>query len=192
MFKELINKDIVALLKQYGFKKQNLTWNRSLNGITQVINFQLSSYNNENIQQFTINLGVFYPQLWRINKGEKIPKFITEFDCFPRERIGYIKNNKDLWWTINNETDVIELSKEIKKVIEDKCIPFLDKMRDYHEVSNFYSCSPKVLLPIEKIYLAIIRNILQDLNTSEKLLKEVSKISENWANKVKEVNSRLN
>ena len=50
MFKELINKDIVTLLKQYGFKKQNLTWNRSLNGVTQVMNFQLIRYNNEDIQ----------------------------------------------------------------------------------------------------------------------------------------------
>jgi len=196
MFKDLINKNIAPILKQCGFKKKNFTWNRSVNGVIQVINFQLSRYNDHDSQKFTINVGVFHPQLWRINKGEPAPKFITEFDCFPRERIGYIdntkKDNKDLWWTITNETDVIELSREIKNIIEDKCIPFLDIMTDYHAVSNFYLCLPKVLLPIDKIYLAIIKNSLRDLDTSVKILQEVSKISESWEDKVKEVYSCLN
>lgn len=195
MFKDLINKDIAPLLKQYGFKKQNFTWNRTVKGVTQVINFQLSRYNDHDNQLFTVNLGVFHPELWEINKGKPVPKFITEFDCFPRERIGYINNinnNKDLWWTINLKTDVVELSREISNIIENKCIPFLEEMIDYHTVSNFYLGSPKVLLPIEKIYLAIIKNILRDLDASEKLLREVSNISKSWEDKVKEVHFRLN
>ena len=184
MVENLIKKYIKPLLKRYGFKKINFTWNRSKNGLVQVIDFQLSRFSSSGRNDFTINLGVFDPNIWSTCWGKEIPKFVNEEDCFPRIRIGELLSNSpekalDHWWVCNCETNEEKLGKEIIELLEQKCLPFLDRMLTHNSVVTFYSSYSACLMPIEKIYLAIIKHSIGNIDSSINLLNEVRSISKN-------------
>ncbi|MDX3775553.1 DUF4304 domain-containing protein [Chromatiaceae bacterium AAb-1] len=196
MLKDLIQEHIAPLLKQHGFKKKDLTWSKSKDGVVQVIDFQLSRFSTDEKEDFTINLGVFDPLVWKKCWAKEPPKFIREEDCFPRIRIGQLlngfsKESTDHWWMCSAKTNEDELGKEIDNLLEEKCLPFLGDMLDCHEVIKFYSSGSNHLMPIEKIYLAIIKNHVGDTHSSDELLSEVVAISKAWANRVVQVRSQL-
>lgn len=195
MLADLMKKHVAPLLKQCGFKKKELTWNKSKDGIVQVVDFQLSCFSGDGEEDFTINLGVFDPQVWKKCWGKEPPKFIKEEDCFPRIRVGQLLNESseqstDHWWTCNANSIESELGKEIEVVLEERCLPFLDDMLDQNEVVNFYSSSSDHLMPIEKIYLAIIKNSVGDAHSSDELLSEVVAISKAWATRADQVRGK--
>ncbi len=195
MIKYFVNKYISPLLKENGFKKKNFTWNNSKIGVVQVINLQNSRFSNKE-EFFTINIGILYPNIWEKCWGKELPKFIKEEDCFPRIRVGHLLSNKsdklnDYWWECSNKINMVELGEEIKEVIEDKILLFLENMSNIRETVNFFSYENSNLMPIEKIYLAIIKYTLGDIDYSNKLLSEVISISESWANRVYKVRSQL-
>lgn len=196
MLTDLMQKYVAPLLKQYGFRKKELTWYRTRDGLVQVVNFQLSRFNNSEEESFTINLGVFNPLIWRKCWAKESPKFIREEDCFPRIRIGQLLSSTtgeavDHWWTCHESTNGEVLGSEINKVLEEKCLKFLDDMLNCEQVARFYSSHFNHLMPIEKIYLAITKSCLGDIHSSHDLLNEVGAISVAWANRVEQVRSQL-
>ena len=111
-------------------------------------------------------------------------------------RVGQLLNKSpvestDHWWTCSANTNASELGKEIEGLLEEKCLPFLDDMLDQNEVVKLYSFSSDHLMPIEKIYLAIIKNSVGDANSSDELPREVAAISKAWATRVDQVRSQL-
>lgn len=192
MLTDLIKNHVTPLLKQHGFKKKDLTWNKSKGGVVQVVDFQLSRFSSDEEKGFTVNLGVFDPQVWKKCWGKESPKFIKEEDCFPRIRVSQLLNKStDHWWTCGANTSDSGLGKEIEDLLEEKCLPLLNRMLDQNEVVNLYSPDTERLMPIEKIYLAIIKNYVGDAHSSEELLNEVVAISKSWATRVDQVRSRL-
>ena len=196
MLKEIIDASIKPNLKQCGFKKSGFTWNKSSNDMIQVINFQLSRFNKADEETFTINLGIFNPEIWKSCWQQEIPKIIHEEDCFPRIRIGDLlnvrsKESNDQWWKCTPGTDEVSLAQELIDLISLKCLPFLEHMLDVHNVINFYADNVEDLPPIEKIYLAIINSKIGYLEAAESLLEEVSTISSSWAQKVIQVRAQL-
>lgn len=196
MLTDLMKKHVAPLLKQRGFKKKNLTWNKSKDGVIQVVDFQLSRFNSDGEEGFTINLGVFDSQVWKKCWGKESPKFIKEEDCFLRIRAGRLLNKLsektiDHWWACNSNTNESEFGKEIKVLLEEKCLSFLDDMLDQNKVVKFYFSNFKHLMPIEKIYLAIIQHSVGDVHSCDELLSEVAANSKAWATRVEQVRSRI-
>jgi len=93
MLNNLIESHVAPLLKRHGFKKKEMTWNKSVDDFVQVIDFQLSSYSDEKEESFTINVGVLCTEVWKICWQKEPPKFVKEDDCFPRVRIGKLLGN---------------------------------------------------------------------------------------------------
>lgn len=197
MLKNLAKKNVAPLLKKHGFKKKDLTWNKSIDGFVQVIDFQRSRFNSVDEDNFTINLGVFDLQVWQTCWMKQPPKFINEEDCFPRVRIGQLLSRfsedvTDHWWICNAETNEESLGQEITDLLESKCIPFLDGLLSRHSIIDFFSSKTvSNLMPVEKIYLAIIKDSVGDTSSSSNLLSEVSAISKAWSNRVEQVKPHL-
>ena len=192
MLKEIVELHLKPFLKYKGFKKYGLTWSKSSNGITQVINIQLSRSNERNEENFTINLGIFNPSIWEKCWSSEIPRIIHEEDCFPRIRIsdllnGASKKNTDYWCTCTSETDEQALANKLIELISSKCIPFLDGMLDIQNVVEFYRDKTEYMLPIEKIYLAILNTKIGNHEIAKRIFEEVSAISSAWAKKVNTV-----
>jgi hypothetical protein len=197
MLQDLMKNYIALLLRQDGFKKNGLTWNKPKDGLIQVVNFQLSRFSDGSEVDFTINLGVFDSQVWRKCWGKEPPLFIKEEDCFPRIRIGQLLNRSkeeaiDRWWTCNVNTNEVAVGKEIEGLLKERCLPFLNDMLDKNSVIQFYSSRSCHLMPIEKIYLAIIKHSIGDVHSSNELLTEVVTISKAWAARVDQVRTSLN
>jgi len=115
-YKETLNeiqKLIHAELKADGFKKKGRTHNKVLdNGIVQVINFQMGQFQFDNVieipglrknlyGQFTINIGVFVPELYEKIFAPKPKSFIQEFDCEIRTRLSQKIFGEDKWFPIS-------------------------------------------------------------------------------------------
>ena len=108
-----IQKLIHMELKANGFKKKGRTHNKVLdNGIVQVINFQMGQSQFDNVveipgfrdnlnRQFTLNMGVFVPELYQTIFDPKPKLFIQEFDCEIRTRLSQKIFGKDKWFPLN-------------------------------------------------------------------------------------------
>lgn len=196
MLKGIVKEYVAPLLKRHGFKKKDMIWNKHLHGVIQVADFQLSRFNDDDKESFTINLGVFDPVVWERCWGKSSPKFVKADDCFPRLRIGQLLGDTptesvDHWWSLNSETDEEVLGKKITELLERKCLPFLGQMSDYRRIIEFYNANTLHLMPIEKIYLAIIQNVIGNISSSNALLNDVTDNSKAWANRVNIVRSNL-
>ncbi|GAK77959.1 hypothetical protein JCM19296_3568 [Nonlabens ulvanivorans] len=114
-YKKILNeiqKLIHTELKADGFKKKGRTHNKVLdNGIVQVINFQMGQFQFDNVieipglrenlyGQFTINIGVFVPELYEKIFDPKPKNFIQEYDCEIRTRLSQKIFGEDKWFPI--------------------------------------------------------------------------------------------
>lgn len=196
MLNDLIKSHVVPLLKRHGFKKKDMTWNKLVGGFVQVIDFQLSSYSDDQEESFTINLGLLCPEVWTICWQKEPPKFVKEDDCFPRVRVGQLlgdfpEKSTERWWTCSQSVSDVDLGDEVSALLEGKCIPFVDGLLSKQKISEFYSFQDVNLLPIDKVYLAIVRNLVDDKDSSSELLDGVGSISKAWAYRVEIVKSQL-
>ena len=111
-----IQKTVHTELKAFGFKKKGRTHNKVLdNGIIQVVNFQMGKYEFENTIEipdlrinrygkFTVNIGVFVPELYEKTFKRKPKDFIQEYDCEIRGRINNEVEGTELWFSLESDT----------------------------------------------------------------------------------------
>ncbi len=183
---------IAPFLKSHGFKKKGAVWNRKNNDIVEVIDFQSAKVPAKGESNFTVNIGVLHPDVWKIYWEKELPDFIAEVECFPRTRIGnFITPPRgDTWWTLSKHSNVEEIANEILSVIEHKCFPFMHSMADLQEVSKFGYSPPFHLFPAEKLALAIVQHELGENIKADNLLSEVESIN-SWRDRVHEIRKRL-
>jgi hypothetical protein len=100
-----------AKLKGLGFKKKGRSFNRTTaDGLVQVISVQMGAHDppgtthipglRENLYGwFTLNLGVYVPEVARHLGGGEAKGFVQEYHCCIRSRLGALgPEKKDLWW----------------------------------------------------------------------------------------------
>ncbi|MGC1416167.1 MAG: DUF4304 domain-containing protein [Candidatus Acidiferrum sp.] len=129
-------------MKERNFRVRGRTFNRrTLDGLTQVINFQMGRFDppgtvhiprlRENYYgQFTMNVGVFVPEVHMVRFGGTALKFIAEFDCCIRERLGMLAPERaDIWWKIRGDDEESErLVDELRRRLERDAFPFLARL----------------------------------------------------------------
>ncbi|MFN2547489.1 MAG: DUF4304 domain-containing protein [Myxococcales bacterium] len=115
-----VERELGAKLKAVGFKKKGRTFNRSTeDGVVQVINIQMGSYDppgttyipglRENLYGwFTINLGVYVPEVAKSHGGGEVKDFVREYHCCIRDRLGHLGPEKtELWWRNDAAAEVL-------------------------------------------------------------------------------------
>ncbi len=126
-----------ARLKGLGFKKKARTFNRtSDDGLVQVINVQMGAHDppgttyipglRENLYGwFTVNLGVYVPEVARCHGGGEARGFVREYHCCVRSRLGDLgSERRDLWW--RNDA-VAEVVPDLLGRLDRDGLPFLDR-----------------------------------------------------------------
>lgn len=126
-----------SILRGLGFRARGRTFNRlTSDGLTQVINIQmgpfdppgathLPGFTNNLYGQFTINLGVFVPEVWRWRFELSERSFVQELDCCIRARIGDVcPEQRDLWWHIERSDSLMA---ELCRRLETYALPFLNE-----------------------------------------------------------------
>jgi hypothetical protein len=128
-----------AKLKGLGFKKKGRTFNRTTDGgLVQVINVQMGSHDppgttyipglRENLYGwFTVNLGVYVPEVARYHGGGEAKGFVQDYHCCVRNRLGNLgSEKKDLWWRNDAVADVVP---DLVERLDRDGLPFLDRFK---------------------------------------------------------------
>ena len=124
-------------LKEHGFKVRGRTFNRvTEDGLTQVINLQMGPSDppgttyipglRENMYGlFTINLGVYIPEVAELHGGGLAKSWVQEYYCSIRSRLGPASGtSQDLWWHACNPADAVA---DIQPMLLSYGLLFLDR-----------------------------------------------------------------
>jgi len=153
---ELVNslttKELSAHLKDAGFKKQQTTWNRRIDGVRHVVDLQVSR------DSFTFNFGVFLEEVWQVIWLKQAPRFVKESDCFPRFRIGELlsgfhENALDKWWKLQEKSKTIE---EVEDAVYGEGLTVLNSIQTKRDALAFVRENLRIRLPLELIYLGVL------------------------------------
>jgi hypothetical protein len=195
MINEIIRVYINPDLKKEGFKKQGLTWNRKQGDIVHVFNLQKGRKRADGSVSFTLNLGICVQDIWEICWAKSFPKLVKEEECFPRLRIGLLIGEfkpkiLDKWWILSGTSDIEIVGLEIRKIINQKCLPFFKQFQTIENVEIFVDSSIQIRFPLEKLYYSILKKLTGDDMTYRKIISEVEN-SEHWGTMAKKIMERL-
>jgi len=157
---------IHATLKPKGFRKKGRTFNRVTgDGLTQVINLQMGAFDppgtvhipglRENLYgRFTVNLGIYVPEVARLQGGGEAKGFVQDYNCCVRERLGSLVEKRDVWWLIDATAEAIP---DVLARLERDGLPFLERfgsrdaiLRELEDPRN------DAMAPAQRIVRAII------------------------------------
>jgi hypothetical protein len=116
-------------LKDLGFRARGRTFNRTTgDGLTQVVQFQMGRFDppgttffpglRENLYgKFTVNLGVYVPEVAQFLGGGEAHSFVQEPYCCVRARLGELgPEHEDRWWELQQSDEVTaELWERLKR-----------------------------------------------------------------------------
>lgn len=115
---------ISKVIKIQGFNKRGNTFYLFKNNNWGLINFQKSTSSDK--LSFTINIGVVSTLLKQVIDKAAVVLKPDINDCHWKKRIGFLlPEKKDHWWTIDNNTSIENLVKEISYILETLAIPEL-------------------------------------------------------------------
>jgi hypothetical protein len=119
-----------ALLKSREFRRAAPNFWRETDSIYQSISFQASQWGTHGSGKFTVNLGVTSPTLYKGFTGRELPKNPASLLWPVNRRIGSLMDNRcDIWWSVEKDTDIAKLGREVAESLESHALPFLDSIR---------------------------------------------------------------
>jgi Domain of unknown function (DUF4304) len=154
-------------LKGRGFKCRRRTFNRvTEDGLTQVISIQMGASDpprtthipglRENLHGlFTVNLGVYVPEVARHTGGGEAKSWVQEYHCCVRARLGEASGEgQDIWWHARCDDVVVG---DVQRRLELGGLPFLDRfstrdkiLAEWHDRSENMGTSspPRIVMAI--------------------------------------------
>ncbi|WP_231569594.1 DUF4304 domain-containing protein [Prescottella defluvii] len=115
-FSSVVGTGIAPLLKEFGFRKQKLTFTRRRDGLVDVVNLQRSAGNSYESIRFYVNCGVYSAEFDRVigRVPEERPK---EVDCQYRRRIEHIAPGIGPHVTVTAGTDVPAVAEQMRAAL---------------------------------------------------------------------------
>lgn len=151
-FNDLIKNVISPFLKEMGFRKNGNTFNLKTNELTQVVSVQKSKWNDHDKVSFTFNIGFFDEKMYLEKSNSETPKFIREYDCQVRFRLGQIIKGHDYWYELNKTTNKGNLEIEIFNHLNNFLKPILKKNNDLNAIKDLLLQDSVITLTTPKIY----------------------------------------
>ncbi|HCG5914161.1 TPA: DUF4304 domain-containing protein [Vibrio parahaemolyticus] len=151
----VIKMELVPFLKHSGFKKKGRNFYKECDNRIEVINVQASQWNNGQAGSFTLNIGVYYPDIAKLAEAPKLVGLPKEYECTLSARIGHLTSEKrDIWWEIDSQSELSIIGADVVAKVRQYCLPWLDEMSDLVNVKTSASESQNSLLAaIISLYL---------------------------------------
>jgi hypothetical protein len=116
------------VLKRMGFKRSAHTFRRQVGLVTQIVNIQGSDWNSAESGQFTMNLGVYFPDAARLQGIDEVRERPLAQHCLVQTRIGRVPpDDVNLWWEVSAATDCRKLGEELSDVIRSRAVPWIER-----------------------------------------------------------------
>jgi hypothetical protein len=127
----VIDLDLTPRLKKAGFVKTGRSFHKTAGEAIQVINIQSDKYNFGFKGKFTVNLGVFFPAVFKIAYDHPIKGKPKEYQCALRRRLGHLMPvRKDWWWALSEMSDDTAIAADLAKAMCDFGLPWLTERSD--------------------------------------------------------------
>lgn len=118
---------IFDFLKPHGFKKRHYTFNRwTKDGLCHVFDLQMGLRSLHG--QFTANIGVFVPEVYRSLMGKDPPEFARVGECMINARFSDFTDEEDKWWDITPYPDAVV--QELIDLLQTYGLPLFIKFPD--------------------------------------------------------------
>ncbi len=131
---EVIRLGLTPALEADGYLKKSRTFHRVSDDCVRVVNVQASDWNDPRIGRFTLNLGVFFPQVDRIHPQLLRSGLPNEAQCTVRMRIGELMpGRRDTWWDIEAGADPAPIAEKIGQVWLRFGRPWIERVADLRE-----------------------------------------------------------
>lgn len=133
---EVIATGLKKLMKDAGFRKKGRTFYKEADGIFSILNVQASTSNNSDQGKFTVNLGMFFPAIHDLVGSFEVKGVPSEAECTLRKRIGLLMPACcDHWWSVKEHTNFKALTEELKNMVENLALPWLEKNKNISEAA---------------------------------------------------------
>jgi hypothetical protein len=126
-----------SALKERGFRARGRAFNRiTSDGLTEVVKLQMGSFDPPGTTcipglcdslygKFTVNLGVFVPEVAEQYGSGASKSFVQEYHCCVRTRLTLLgPERKDVWWDIQGDQ---ALAQDLLQRLTRDAIPFFRK-----------------------------------------------------------------
>jgi Domain of unknown function (DUF4304) len=182
------------VLLSHGFQRSGLICNRRLPCLVHVLDIQLSNWSGGNSAEFTMNLGVWIEQVWRVCWDKAVPTTLKETDCFPRWRVADVLGSaKDVWWTVASHADVEVVGIELQDILLNQCIPFMDSLDSIGAVVAVAEDPVLRRFPAELLSYAILKHLSGEPKAASRILRALlaDPEAEIWRARVSGIIERL-
>jgi hypothetical protein len=173
-FDELIKEVFAATLKPLGFKKKANNFYINNGEIGKIINIQKSSANSRDHIRFTINIGIFSPEYWKVrfNYQDKpdVPAFPTEPECIIRNRIGDLLKQNDTWYDVTDAIDLGSLKNIQHRNVKEIILPYFAAINTNDDLLREMSKGARTESPIARLTL------LGELKRTDAAKEELEKL----------------
>jgi hypothetical protein len=178
----LATQTVGPILREAHFKKRDLTWNRKRGDLVDVVNIQRDAAGLRGT--FTVNVGVFVPEFYKIVWGASKTGFVSEFHWPVRLRInalieGDLSNRgTDRWWHLDSEAALEKASFEISGALQNKVLPFFETIQTIPDVHAFMDNARGALSKSRdfRLYLAVAKYRVGDTDGAKAILEECRRI----------------
>lgn len=173
-----IQRAVRPLLKESGFRVRGRTFNRfGSDGLTHVVSFWMGPATSIFHGQFTVNLGVYVPEVAEYHVGGLAGSWVQDQYCCVRGG-AETRTGEQLWWSAEHCKQVV---RQVSEWLSKDGLPFIDrfatrdmilnKWRDRTE--NLGASSPP------RIVKALILFVRDDLDACRALLSQQARETRN-------------
>jgi hypothetical protein len=172
-----ISLSLAPLLKKESFKKSGRTFLRKQAHWIHVVNVQANRWNAGASGSFTVNLGIYFPEVVQAIGWTQTTPSPPKGMCTISHRLCVTPDETDHWWKIHPESDLEEISGAIRAAWIQFGKPWLERYSVLTEAVRFKGAVPLVRAGI--LYLldrreeagAVIRNELGFVSAANSLYK---------------------
>jgi hypothetical protein len=172
-------------LKPLGFRRSGRTFNRQApSGFVQVVNFQMGQYPVGDSYElppmrinlygkFTVNLGVYVPEVAELYGPQPRGKVVQHYDCQLRARLGdFIAPRQDRWWPL--DSDWVQSAPEVLRYLLGEGLGFLERFSTQKAISqNWVAYADRLGLAANaRIVAAVLAHDSGSTTEARRLLKE--------------------
>ena len=178
----VIRGDLALRLKEAGYKKAARTFFAERADHTRVVNVQSDKWNQGSHGGFTINLGVYLPQVALITEALPLSGlYPKEYECSVQVRLGALMHEgQDVWWKIEAGTDVPKLAAEVGKAWAAFGQPWLERVSTLEgahaellsQYAYYHAAATALLLGRRDEARALVERALERLPRAAKKLSE--------------------
>lgn len=118
-FDTLLKVTIAPALKQMGFKKKGLHFNKAVNNIFQCFNIQKDKWNSNESLSFTFNVGYYCGKINSVFQETNVSISSPQInDCFIQGRISDLTHKKEQWYELGKTESFERVTSQVNNDIQ--------------------------------------------------------------------------